>query len=168
MPLYQYFNKKRHYLEILDALGFFCFSYVGASIAQEHHLGAWGVLAFAPLTATGGGVLRDIFLLHKMPNFVYPIPAILFGCLYLCFFPLMNQAFAVYALLFFCFLLRVIMLIVKAKPFITAYLFLLILVKITEPLENVKENRLMLFEQRNMDPLSNRSPLHNKHISYPR
>ena len=45
-----------------DALGLSVFAALGASIAAEHGLGKIGVVLMAAITASGGGVIRDILV----------------------------------------------------------------------------------------------------------
>jgi len=49
-----------------DALGLGVFSAIGAAKAAEFHLGPVGIVMMAVLTATGGGVVRDI-LVREIP-----------------------------------------------------------------------------------------------------
>ena len=51
---------------ILDAIGLVSFSITGASIAIDHNLGYFGVVAISMISAVGGGVLRDL-LLNRIP-----------------------------------------------------------------------------------------------------
>jgi len=64
-------QEQESWLIALDAIGLGIFTLVGASIAHEAGLSAFGVLFIAMLTATGGGVLRAMmvaeipFILNK-------------------------------------------------------------------------------------------------------
>jgi len=64
-------QEQESWLIALDAVGLGVFTLVGASIAHEAGLSAFGVLFIAMLTATGGGVLRAMmvaeipFILNK-------------------------------------------------------------------------------------------------------
>lgn len=49
-----------HALTIVDALGLAVFALCGAEIAEDAHLPAVPVLLMGTLTATGGGVVRDV------------------------------------------------------------------------------------------------------------
>jgi len=59
---------ERHfmYVRIADAIGLGVFSAMGAAIAVQHGLGWVGVVLISTLTATGGGVIRDI-LVREIP-----------------------------------------------------------------------------------------------------
>ena len=106
-PTRRYFKAHNLQLDILDAIGLTTFAYIGAYVATENHLGMVWVAVFAPLTAAGGGFIRDIFLVRKLPNVSYALPAVLFAGGYIIFFPSMNQSLPVYELLCFCFFVRV-------------------------------------------------------------
>lgn len=49
-----------------DALGLSVFAAIGASKAASHGLGAIGIMMMAAITATGGGVIRDV-LVREIP-----------------------------------------------------------------------------------------------------
>jgi uncharacterized membrane protein YeiH len=51
---------------ISDALGLGVFTYIGALTAYTHELGPISIIIMATLTATGGGILRDI-LVSEIP-----------------------------------------------------------------------------------------------------
>jgi len=51
---------------VADALGLGVFSAIGAAKAAEFHLGPLGIVMMAVLTATGGGVIRDV-LVSEIP-----------------------------------------------------------------------------------------------------
>ncbi len=59
---------ERHFewVRIADALGLGVFAAIGASKAIDHGLGWVGVLMISAMTATGGGVIRDL-LLREIP-----------------------------------------------------------------------------------------------------
>ena len=102
----RYFQHYPLHLDILDAIGMGVFAFIGANIAEQQHMGFLGVLGFAPLTAAGGGFIRDIFLLRKFPNLPYALSALLFGGAYLLCLPYMDRTLPVYALLLVFFILR--------------------------------------------------------------
>jgi uncharacterized membrane protein YeiH len=106
-PTRRYFKAHNLQLDILDAIGLATFAYIGAYVAIENHLGLMWVAVFAPLTAAGGGFIRDIVLVRKFPSVSYAIPAVVLAVAYIIFFPYMNQSLPVYELLCFCFLVRV-------------------------------------------------------------
>jgi uncharacterized membrane protein YeiH len=106
-PTRRYFKAHNLQLDILDAIGLTTFAYIGAYVATENHLGIVWVAVFAPLTAAGGGFIRDIFLVRKIPSVSYALPAVLFAGAYIIFFPYMNHRLPVCELLCFCFLVRV-------------------------------------------------------------
>jgi uncharacterized membrane protein YeiH len=51
---------------IADAVGLSTFAAIGAAKAQIHHLGVIGIILMAAITATGGGVIRDV-LVSEIP-----------------------------------------------------------------------------------------------------
>jgi len=67
----RHIKEQESWLIALDAIGLGVFTLVGASIAHEAGLSAFGILFIAMLTATGGGVLRAMmvaeipFILNK-------------------------------------------------------------------------------------------------------
>lgn len=65
-----FFSRKveRHmtYVRLADAVGLGVFAAMGASIAVDHQLGWVGVILISTLTATGGGVIRDL-LVREIP-----------------------------------------------------------------------------------------------------
>jgi len=79
-------QEQENWLIALDAVGLGVFTLVGASIAHEAGLSAFGVLFIAMLTATGGGVLRAMmvseipFILNKE---IYASASLIGACSYL-------------------------------------------------------------------------------------
>jgi uncharacterized membrane protein YeiH len=69
---------------IADTLGLISFSIAGALIAHKYNLGVSGYIFLSLITATGGGVVKDI-LLHKKPSLlnedIYGTLAIIIGIL---------------------------------------------------------------------------------------
>lgn len=66
--LHRYSNlEQRLFFVISDSVGLVAFSITGASMGIEHDLNYFGVLLLAFLTATGGGIVRDI-LLNEVPT----------------------------------------------------------------------------------------------------
>jgi len=65
-----FFSSKveRHftYVRVADAIGLGVFAAMGAAIAIRHELGWVGVILISTLTATGGGVIRDL-LVREIP-----------------------------------------------------------------------------------------------------
>ena len=59
---------ERHfeYVKIADAIGLGVFAAIGAAAAMRHELGWVGVVLMSILTATGGGVIRDL-LVREIP-----------------------------------------------------------------------------------------------------
>lgn len=59
---------ERHftYVRLADAIGLGVFAAMGAAIASRHELGWVGVVLISTLTATGGGVIRDL-LVREIP-----------------------------------------------------------------------------------------------------
>lgn len=81
-------SKNIKLINIADAVGLGVFTCIGANIALELDIRWYGIVLFGVLTATGGGMLRDIaaqdvpFVLQKE---VYASAAILGGFLFLLF-----------------------------------------------------------------------------------
>jgi uncharacterized membrane protein YeiH len=79
---------ERHmvYVRIADAIGLGVFAAIGAAAAVRHELGWVGVVLMAILTATGGGVIRDL-LVREIPMILradfYASAAIIGGLMYL-------------------------------------------------------------------------------------
>ncbi len=76
----------RLFFVLSDSIGLVAFSITGAQIGLEHELSLFGVIVLALLTATGGGIIRDI-LLNEVPTLLnsgfYGSIAIIVGvCLY--------------------------------------------------------------------------------------
>ena len=75
------------YVMISDALGLAVFTAIGAAKGAEYHLGFFGVILAGVLTATGGGVVRDI-LVRELPVVIhadfYATAAIIGSALYYC------------------------------------------------------------------------------------
>lgn len=117
-PTRRYFKAYNLQLDFLDAIGLTTFAYIGAYVATENHLGSVWVVVFAPLTAAGGGFIRDILLIRKFPSVTYALPAVLLAGAYLIFFPYMNHRLPVFELLCFCFLVRIGTLSIKQSPWL--------------------------------------------------
>ena len=70
---------------LADAVGLAVFTVIGANKAAQHGLGPIGIVTMAALTATGGGVIRDL-LVMRVPVIVrkdfYATAAILGGILW--------------------------------------------------------------------------------------
>jgi len=79
---------ERHidYVRIADAIGLGVFAAIGAAAAVRHELGWVGVVLMSILTATGGGVIRDL-LVREIPMILrtdfYASAAIIGGLMYL-------------------------------------------------------------------------------------
>ena len=65
----RYFEKVLPLVRVLDALGLGVFTALGATTAINFGLSPIGVLIIAMLTATGGGVLRDL-LVKEIPSVI--------------------------------------------------------------------------------------------------
>lgn len=78
--------KRWHYLLIADAIGLSVFAVIGATKAEAVHAMPLTVIMMAMITATGGGVIRDI-LVKEIPAILktdfYATVAFLGGALYL-------------------------------------------------------------------------------------
>ena len=57
---------KRYWKHVMvaDAIGLAVFTVIGASQAEQHGLGPFGIVIMATITATGGGAIRDLFVTH--------------------------------------------------------------------------------------------------------
>lgn len=79
---------ERHmdYVRVADAIGLGVFSAIGAATAVHHQLGWVGVILMSILTATGGGVIRDL-LVREIPMILradfYASAAIIGGVMYM-------------------------------------------------------------------------------------
>lgn len=63
LRLDRYANIERHFLFVLsDAVGLAAFGMTGAMVGIEAQLSLFGVMALAFITASGGGILRDVVL----------------------------------------------------------------------------------------------------------
>lgn len=54
-------SKRLHLLNIADAVGLGVFTCIGASIAMTENVSWYGVVIFGVMTATVGGMIRDVF-----------------------------------------------------------------------------------------------------------
>ena len=74
------------FVRIADAIGLGVFAAIGAAAAVRHELGWVGVVLMSILTATGGGVLRDL-LVREIPMILradfYASAAIVGGLMYM-------------------------------------------------------------------------------------
>lgn len=69
--LHRYDNlEKSWFFVISDGIGLVAFGITGALVAIEENLHFFGVLSLALLTATGGGIIRDI-LTNKVPEVLH-------------------------------------------------------------------------------------------------
>lgn len=95
---------------ILDAVGLTTFAFIGASRAVDANLGMIAAIIFAPLTAVGGGTLKDI-VANEIPDsfkgHIYASPAILSGFLYYFFREYMSNPLISLSLITFIFSIRV-------------------------------------------------------------
>lgn len=79
---------ERHFIwvKLADAIGLGVFAAIGAAKAVEYQLGWVGVLMISALTATGGGVIRDL-LVREIPMILrtdfYASAALIGGVIYL-------------------------------------------------------------------------------------
>ena len=83
-------EKHYHWVKNADAIGLGVFAAIGAAKALEYGLGWVGVLMMSAMTATGGGLIRDL-LLRQVPMILhsdfYASAAIIGGAVYmLCHF----------------------------------------------------------------------------------
>lgn len=67
-------------IDVFDAIGLSLFCVLGTDIALQHHAGPAPAILLGVVTATGGGVVRDV-LLRKIPEVLrqglYAVPALL-------------------------------------------------------------------------------------------
>jgi uncharacterized membrane protein YeiH len=106
---YNFFDKINKFMLMIDAIGLTTFAFIGANRANEVHLGVFGIIFFATITAVGGGFFLDIVLGEK-PTILYKdfyaTPAIVLGIFYSLFRTSMGNPFVVYGLITSIFLLR--------------------------------------------------------------
>lgn len=111
IALYKLFPRIEWLIQILDAVGLVVFAYIGVKKAESAHLGIAGIIFFAPLTAAGGGLLRDIAM-NRTPAVLYTDfyaePAILFAILYLFTEHWMDSPLLLTLLMFIIFVLRML------------------------------------------------------------
>jgi uncharacterized membrane protein YeiH len=87
LRLYKKDNVERHSLFVIsDSLGLVAFSLTGALLGIQDNLSVFGVMTLSFITATGGGILRDI-LLNEVPlvlksDFYGSISILMAGVLY--------------------------------------------------------------------------------------
>ena len=90
---YPCFSKFRESLMYADAIGLGTFAAVGAEIAYQHGLNILGIILMATITATGGGVIRDV-LAGEVPVIfkrdIYATIAMLGGIIYVLLRPLVG------------------------------------------------------------------------------
>ncbi|MCL4364510.1 trimeric intracellular cation channel family protein [Patescibacteria group bacterium] len=83
--LFKLFPRLEWFIQMLDAIGLVAFAYIGMQKALLAHLGITAAIFFAPLTAAGGGFLRDIAM-NRTPAILYTDfyaePAIIFSVIY--------------------------------------------------------------------------------------
>ncbi len=106
---YPLFSKINKYALIVDAVGLVTFAFLGATVAHDAGLGAFGIIILATITAIGGGLLRDIAIAETPQIFYqdfYASPAIFLGVLYVIFLPWIDMRVVTYAILLAAFLLR--------------------------------------------------------------
>ncbi len=107
--VYRHFNRINKIMLVLDAIGLTAFAFIGASRAASFHLGWAGIVFCALLTATGGGILKDMVANDIPTSFrgtVYASPAIILGFMYYFFKNYMTNSIAISSLLAFVFLIR--------------------------------------------------------------
>lgn len=89
---------------IADTIGLISFSIAGALIAHKYNLGISGFMFLSLITATGGGVVKDI-LLQKKPSLlnedIYGTLAILIGII-IYYFGTNNTVLIPIFIIFFC------------------------------------------------------------------
>ncbi|ADY00868.1 MAG: trimeric intracellular cation channel family protein [Vulcanisaeta sp.] len=144
---YPCISRYRNALMYADAIGLGTFSAVGAEIAAEHGLNILGVILMAAVTATGGGVVRDV-LAGEIPTIfrrdIYATVAVLGGIIYLVFRSLLGSETAVFATAIIIIITRFVI-IMKGldKAYVTVHL------STHSKSENVKST-----EQRGVNPRS--------------
>ncbi len=73
-------DRWQHSIDAFDAIGLGLFSVLGTDIALQHNVGPLPAVLLGCVTATGGGVVRDV-LLRKVPEVLrqglYAVPALL-------------------------------------------------------------------------------------------
>lgn len=116
--LYKNFHKINKFVLALDAIGLVTFAFIGATKANELHLGMFAIVSIATTSAVGGGVLRDI-VLNKMPEIMYrdfyASVAILLGVIYGITHESMQNIIYANLLILFCLCLRLIAIYFKVN-----------------------------------------------------
>lgn len=105
--VFKHFHRIHKQMLVLDAVGLATFAFIGAARAAELHMGPVAIIMFAPLTAVGGGMLKDIVANDVPGSFkgeIYATPTIILGVFYVIFQTEMNNpvyAFILIAATFF-------------------------------------------------------------------
>lgn len=107
---YKHFHRINRFMLILDAIGLATFAFIGATRGANAHIGPVGIIMFAPLTAVGGGILKDV-VVHEIPSSfkgeIYATPTILLGIIYLIFQYDMRNPLYAFLLIVLTFSIRV-------------------------------------------------------------
>ena len=113
-----YFKEQDRLINIFDAFGLALFAFLGANKALELNLDIIGVVLSGTITATGGGVIRDVLAGDLPPTILktdfYATAAIL-GCLLFCFIQLFHLSFLFNFLIVFSFILTIRLLAIYFK-----------------------------------------------------
>ena len=109
---YPVFNKINKYALIVDAIGLSTFAYIGAQKAYETHMGIFGIIFLATISAVGGGIIRDIAI-REVPQIFYSdfyaSPAIILGAIFAFLNPNQISDYRfIYGLIAFAFILRIL------------------------------------------------------------
>lgn len=108
--MYKHFHRVNKFMLILDAIGLATFAFIGATRGASAHIGPVGIIMFAPLTAVGGGILKDVIAKEIPSSFkgeIYASPTIFLGIIYLVFQNEMNNPFYAFFLIVVTFSIRV-------------------------------------------------------------
>lgn len=126
---YPVFNKINKYALIVDAIGLSTFAYIGAQKAYEVHMGIFGIIFLATISAVGGGMIRDVAI-REIPQIFYQdfyaSPAIILGAIFAFLSPdQTSNSVYIYCLIAFTFALRLLAIYFKIglwKPYTGRYL----------------------------------------------
>jgi uncharacterized membrane protein YeiH len=109
--LFKKFHLFQSFFLFIDAVGLVTFAFLGAQRAFEYNLSGLGIVIFAVISSSGGGVLRDLCLREKPYIFIkdfYASVAVILGIIFALFRPQMSDPSNAVSLMMAMLLLRVL------------------------------------------------------------
>jgi uncharacterized membrane protein YeiH len=114
----KHFKEHDKLINIFDAFGLALFAFLGANKAHELNLDVIGIVLSGTITATGGGVIRDVLAGDLPPTILktdfYATAAIL-GSLLFCFIQIFHLSFLFDFLITFSFILLIRLIAIHFK-----------------------------------------------------